>query len=261
MRGDVTGLNTVRIGKVMRDECPRGLRMFIHVVQFGFNLFFKRIWKGRENIPEEGGVLIAANHISNIDPVFLGEFIAFAGRLPRFMARHDLFGDNWVGRTLDRWGMIPVDRHSARPGESLIAADEALQTGHAVVIYPEATFTFDPDGWPMRGHSGAARLALETRMPVIPVGQWGAHTVMPGRKASFPRLFPRKTVQFLAGPPVNFDDLYDLEDQRRAVRIGTERIMNTLTALVAEIRGEEAPAYRFDRRVGYRVPRPTEDEL
>jgi len=121
------------------------------------------------------------------------------------------------------------------------------------VIYPEGTITADPDTWPMTARPGAARLALQTGYPVVPLGQWGANDVMPGKKPVWPRFRPRRTMVFRMGDPVRLDDL-DASDGE-AVRIAGARIIAALTGLVSEIRGIDAPADVYDIRVGHRVPR------
>ena len=115
------------------------------------------------------------------------------------------------------------------------------------MVYPEGTITRDPDSWPMVGKSGAARIALETGCPVIPVGQWGAQALL-APYAKRPDLFPRKTVTMKVGDPVDLSDLIEKERTPQVIAEATARIMAALTALVAEIRGEQAPAERFDPR-------------
>lgn len=261
MRNDIVGRNNVRLVEVNHDKVSRSLKIFAQVVKRICNIFVKRVWKGRQHIPTSGGFIIAANHISNIDPVFLAEFVAFSGRWPRFLAKQELFNLKLIGGVFRSWRMISVDRTAADRGKVLDKAAQALAEGDCVAIYPESTFTLDPDGWPMSGQTGCARLALATKSPVIPIAQWGANELMPGIYLTYPRLFPRKTVQFVAGKPIDLSDLYDMEDQRRATRIATERIMKTLTDMVAEIRQLPAPEYRYDRKLNYRVPVPNEDEL
>ena len=104
---------------------------------------------------------------------------------------------------------IPVQRESAQSKDALIAAARAIKEGRAVVIYPEGTITRDPDLWPMRGKTGAARLAFTTGCRVVPIGQWGAQELMPGRAPSFPRLLPRKTLRVAAGDPIPLNDLHE----------------------------------------------------
>ena len=118
-----------------------------------------------------------------------------------------------------------------------------------MVVYPEGTITRDPGLWPMRGKSGAARIALETGCPVIPVGQWGAQELL-APYAKKPDLFPRKKIVMLVGDPVDLSDLATKERTHEVVQQATDRIMAAVTHLVEEIRGETAPAERFDTQVG-----------
>ena len=89
----------------------------------------------------------------------------------------------------------------------------AVRDGECVVVYPEGTLTRDPDLWPMTGKSGAARIALETGCPVIPVGQWGAHELLPPYSKK-PDLFPRK--QIVMKRPIGDHELEELEAQEKA---------------------------------------------
>jgi 1-acyl-sn-glycerol-3-phosphate acyltransferase len=106
--------------------------------------------------------------------------------------------------------------------------------------------------WPMTGKSGAARIALATGCPVIPVGQWGAqHLLAPYAKK--PDLFPRKTITMKVGDPVDLTDLLGLPPSHTVTQQATDRIMAAITAQLEDIRGEKAPPERFDmRRAGVR---------
>ena len=99
----------------------------------------------------------------------------------------------------------------------------------------------------MVGKSGAARIALATGAPVIPIGQWGAQKVL-APYAKKPDLFPRKLITMKVGDPVDLSDLAGKEQTPAAVNEATERIMAALTDLVEEVRGETAPAERFNPR-------------
>jgi 1-acyl-sn-glycerol-3-phosphate acyltransferase len=205
----------------------------------------RRDWRAQEKLPRTGGLIVVANHISNADPIALGQFLAFSGRWPRFLAKASLFRAPGIGHILRACGQIPVQRQSARSADALLAAVEAVHQGRAVVIYPEGTITFDPDLWPMAGKTGAARIALRTGCPVVPVGQWGAQELMYGRERHFPRLLPRKTLRFLVGDPVPLDDLRDQPVTTGTLAAATDRIMTAITALVAELRQSPPPAERF----------------
>ena len=212
----------------------------------------KRTWEGGENIPATGGCIVVFNHISHADPLTAAHFVYDHGRIPRYLAKSGLFKNKALGFFLRGAGQIPVERLSRNAKGAYDAAVAAVREGECVVVYPEGTLSRDPDLWPMTGKSGAARIALETGAPVIPVGQWGAHNLLyPYTKK--PHLFPRTKITMKVGDPVPLDDLQGQPQTTQVVSEATRRIMAALTALVAEIRHEEAPAERFDpRKVGMR---------
>ncbi|NUR10002.1 MAG: 1-acyl-sn-glycerol-3-phosphate acyltransferase [Nocardioidaceae bacterium] len=207
----------------------------------------KRRWKGGENIPAQGGVVLAANHISHIDPLTFAHFVYAWGRMVRFLAKASVFDVPVVGRVVRSAKQIPVYRMSTDASLSFKAAVEAVQDGECVVVYPEGTITRQPELWPMNGKTGAARIALSSDVPVVPVAQWGANGIL-APYAKRPRLFPRKTIAMTAGPPVDLDDLRGQPLTPAVLREATDRIMSDITTLLEEIRGEKAPAERFDMR-------------
>ncbi len=207
----------------------------------------KRRWVGGENIPASGGCVIAANHVSYLDPLTFAHFAYAYGRLVRFLAKAAVFDVPVVGRIVRSAKQIPVYRLTTDASQSLVAAVDAVQEGECVVVYPEGTITRQPDMWPMRGKTGAARIALTAGVPVIPVAQWGANHIL-APYAKRPRLFPRRTISMTAGPPVDLDDLRDRPLTPALLRQATDRIMDDITRMLEEIRGEQAPAERFDPR-------------
>ncbi|HIW29233.1 MAG TPA: 1-acyl-sn-glycerol-3-phosphate acyltransferase [Candidatus Luteococcus avicola] len=229
---------------------------FLGAVVHGVDRALCRLdWRNRDRVPATGGALVVANHISNYDPVALGEYLIHSGRWPRFLGKSDIWKAPVVGYFAKACNQIPVERNTRNAGQALKAAEDALAAGELVVLYPEGTITADPDEWPMTPHSGAARLALASRVPVIPVASWGANHIIPGKKLHLPRFFPRKTLSVIAGDPVDLSDLYDLDNQRLAVKIAGERMMRAITDLLEELRGEVAPEERYDIRKGVRLPR------
>jgi 1-acyl-sn-glycerol-3-phosphate acyltransferase len=116
-----------------------------------------------------------------------------------------------------------------------------------LIVYPEATITRDPAMWPMVGKTGAARIALATGAPVIPVAQWGAQRLLPPY-AKRPVLWPRVTVFARAGAPVELSDLRGAAPSAEVLDVATARIMAAITAELETIRAERAPATRFDPR-------------
>jgi 1-acyl-sn-glycerol-3-phosphate acyltransferase len=208
----------------------------------------RREWQGQDKIPKTGGAVFVVNHISNVDPIVFGQFLAYAGRYPHYLGKASLFKVPVVGRIITASGQIPVERGTHTGGQALNAAIAAVRAGGTVTVYPEGTITLDPDLWPMTGKTGAARIALETSAPVIPVGVWGAQTIMGAKKIHFPNLFRRHTLQVKAGDPVDLDDLRQLPITPEVLKQATDRMMADITALVADLRGQPAPAERFDPR-------------
>ncbi|MDH6137030.1 1-acyl-sn-glycerol-3-phosphate acyltransferase [Kitasatospora sp. MAA4] len=212
-------------------------------------------WRGWENFPKEGGFLTVVNHNSVIDPLIYAHFQYNSGRPPRMLGKSAVFSVPFIGFMLRKTGQIPVYRDSTDAAKAFRAAIDAINHGQVVQFYPEGTLTRDPDLWPMTGKSGAARVALMTGAPVIPVAHWGAHEIFPpygygGRgkgKASL-SLFPRHRVQVVAGPPVDLSRYQGQEITAQVLREATEDIMTAITDVLAGIRGEQPPAERFDMR-------------
>jgi 1-acyl-sn-glycerol-3-phosphate acyltransferase len=221
-------------------------------------LFFKRDWRGMEHIPAHGGFITVVNHNSHLDSLSYAHYQYNTGRVARFLAKDSLFRAGVVGRFMRGARQIPVYRGSKDAADSLRAAVAAVRRGECVAFYPEGTLTRDPDLWPMEGKTGAARVALATRVPVVPVAQWGAQAALPpyGGLRSF-RPLPRKTLTVVAGEPVELADLYDREPSAEVLREATERIMDAITGLLAQIRQETPPATRYvNRRVPAERPGP-----
>jgi len=204
-------------------------------------------WLDGDKIPAEGGCIVVFNHISEVDPLTAAHVMYDHGRLPRYLAKANLFTNRFLGFFLTSAGQIPVERLSKNAAGAFDAAVAAVRRGELVVVYPEGTITRDPDLWPMVGKSGAARIALETRCPVVPVGQWGAQQLL-APYARRPDLFPRKEITMKVGDPVDLSDLYDRERSTAVVNEATRRIMVALTHLVADVRGAQAPLELFDPR-------------
>ncbi|WP_329042879.1 1-acyl-sn-glycerol-3-phosphate acyltransferase [Streptomyces sp. NBC_00178] len=205
-----------------------------------------RRWRGLEHIPATGGFVTAVNHISYIDPLTYGHFQYNTGRPPRLLAKASLFTIPFVGMMLRKTGQIPVHRGTADAATALRDAVEAVNKGECVAIYPEGTVTRDPGLWPMTGKSGAARIALTTGAPVIPIAQWGAHRIAPpyasgGRGNRRLSLVPRRRVDIVAGPPVDLSRYAGKPLTQEVLREATEDIMAAITGLLAGIRGEEPP--------------------
>ena len=210
----------------------------------------RRTWIDGEKIPAEGGCIVVVNHMSHVDPLLTALFVYDHGRIPRYLAKSGLFKNKALAGFLTSAGQIPVERLSRTAIGAYDAAVAAVRAGECVVVYPEGTLTRDPGLWPMTGKSGAARIALETGCPVIPVGHWGVQKIL-APYASRPHLVPRQHVTMQAGDPVDLTDLVGRTRSTEAINTATARIMAALTSIVEELRGETAPAERFDpRRMG-----------
>jgi 1-acyl-sn-glycerol-3-phosphate acyltransferase len=211
-------------------------------------------WRGGEHVPGTGGCILAINHVSHADPVVTADFVMAHGRLPRYLAKSNLFRVNrFVTWVLTSAGQIPVERLTPHAVGAYDAAVQAVAGGECLVVYPEGTLTRDPDLWPMRGKSGAARIALATGAPVIPVAQWGAQELLPPYSKRL-RVWRRTRVKVSVGPRVDLEDLMQRGPTPAVVTEATDRIMAAIVALLEELRGGQAPAERFDpRKAGLRL--------
>ena len=206
-------------------------------------LFSRFRVRGARHIPASGGVVVASNHLSFADPATATAFCLGAGRVPRYLAKSSLWDVPVIGRIMRTGGHIPVYRGAPTASGAYRDAVVAVRSGECVAIFPESTFSKDPDGWPMKGKTGAARIALETGVPVIPLANWGTHHLLPAT-AWLPRGIPRKTVDLVAGPPVDLSDLREVKLTRAVLEEATARIMAAITELLAGIRGVRPPADR-----------------
>jgi 1-acyl-sn-glycerol-3-phosphate acyltransferase len=206
-------------------------------------------------IPEElrdGPLLLAANHIGDFDPFVIAVALHKAGVTPRMVATGGIFDAPVVGPLLERTGGIRVDRGTELARNAVRVTEVALVNRGHVVIYPEGRIGLTEDGWPERGRTGMARLALGVGVPVIPVSQWGAHEVLQyandwGKLRSVLRAVVRRPVlRVHIGPPVHVDDL-------RVGRVGDAnraryRIAAALTRGLVPLRaGEMARPAFIDR--------------
>lgn len=203
-------------------------------------IWTKRTWLGLENVPAEGGVILAANHMSHFDPLVVAHYVYGAGRWPRFLAKASLWKVPALGFLLRKTRQIPVERGSVEAVKSLDVLVDALNKGAAVIIYPEGTTTKDPDLWPMRGKTGAARLALVTGVPVIPIAHWGAQRVFDVRTKKL-SLRPRTPITVIAGKPVDLSPWEGAAPGRTVLDQMSDAIMTDVRDLLGEIRNEQPP--------------------
>jgi len=206
-----------------------------------FSLLIRSRYKHFERLPRTGPAIIVTNHVSHVDPFLVAKMIIDGGRTPRFLAKDGLFDVKVVGAAMRGMGHIPVNRGSVDARQSLDAAVAALRSGRILTLHPEGTVTRDPDGWPMEGKTGAARLTmLAPEIPVIPVAQWGVQNSIDLYKKRV-RLVPRPKHVISIGEPMDLSVYHDKEPTPQVLREITEVIMRRLRDDVAELRGVPAP--------------------
>jgi 1-acyl-sn-glycerol-3-phosphate acyltransferase len=220
-------------------------RLVVVVAKPFLRLTTIRDWSGQDNIPKTGGVILAANHLSYVDPLTLGLYVLESDRVPFFLAKSSLFEIPVFKRIFIGANQIPVYRGTADAANALRAAVEGVNEGKSVLIYPEGSATRDPDCWPMKARTGVARLALETGVPVIPIAQWGPQRLW-RYKAKLPRPFPPKRVQITAGEPIDLSKYEGQPITTELLREVTEVVMAHITELLVGLRGGTPPAETFD---------------
>jgi 1-acyl-sn-glycerol-3-phosphate acyltransferase len=234
-------------------EPPRGFplgtnltyKVFAAILIPIFNLFMSRDWKGAQNIPADGRVIVASNHMSYLDVLVFTHFLFRNGRAPRYLGKVGVFRVPVVGKILLASGQIPVERETADAKNAVDHAKILLESGHMLGVYPEGTLTRDAQMWPMIAKTGCARLALETDTPVIPIAQWGSQLVVPNYTKRV-KLFPRKTIIIRAGKPVDLSPWKGKHEDPQALIEATAQIMREITVLLEDIRGEKRPEVIFD---------------
>jgi 1-acyl-sn-glycerol-3-phosphate acyltransferase len=209
-------------------------------------LISKITLRGAEHIPSKGGFILAPCHFSAIDPVIMGVGLWKAGRAPRFMAKESLFRVPVLGSILRGLGQIPVDRSGQQRALGPMKAARVLaDTGSGVIVYPEGSLTRDPDLWPMRGKTGAVRMALDADIPLIPAAHWGTQILMP-RYSGRIKLFPRTPITILIGKPIDLAAFRGKPIDQKLLNTATNILMNAIADLQGQLRGEKPPTKRWD---------------
>ena len=221
--------------------------MVYWIVKFALRPVFLVLFRpevvGAEHIPASGGALLASNHLSMCDSLFLP---VMTRRRVRFLAKQEYFtGSGLRGRAVAAFvrgtGLIPIDR--ADPDAASAALDagaRAVRAGQLLGIYPEGTRS--PDGRLYRGKSGLARVALDTGVPIVPVAMIGTDRVQP-IGAVVPRL---ARVRILIGPPLH-PPAPDPASRRRQTHALTNQVMTAIAALSGQTRApHDAVEYKRD---------------
>lgn len=210
-------------------------------------------------VPDElldGPLLLAANHIGDFDPFVVAVALQKVGITPRIMTTGGIISAPVAGPLLERTGAIRVERGTELARHAVRVTEVALVHGGHVVAYPEGRVGLAPDGWPERGRTGMARLALGLGVPVIPVSQWGAHEVLQygndwGKLRTVLRAVVRRpSLKVHVGPPVRLEDLQmgRVGDANRA----RYRIAAAITRGLVPLRADE-----WDRPAFADPTRPT----
>jgi 1-acyl-sn-glycerol-3-phosphate acyltransferase len=217
------------------------IRLVVIVLYPISSMLLRIRYRHLERVPETGGVILAVNHNSYADTIFMARLAWQAGRLPRFLIKSSLFTVPGLRFLLRSTRQIPVNRGTADAAQSLHEAKAALDRGECVIIYPEGTITSDPDWWPMRAKTGVARLALMAPdAPVLPVAQWGTQFFLDMRGRRF-RPLPRKRATASVAPAVDLSGYRGAEPTADLLRQMTDEIMRAITAELADLRGEPIP--------------------
>ncbi len=203
---------------------------FLKTIVLGpiLKLLFRPWVEGEENIPDDGPAIFASNHLSFSDSIFLPLVVP---RRMTFLAKADYFtGRGLKGRLTAAFfkgvGQVPVDRSGGKASDAALRSGlRVLRRGELLGIYPEGTRS--PDGRLYRGRTGVARLALEGKVPVIPVAMIGTDKAQPTGKV-IPRIM---RIGVRIGKPLDFSRYEGMEDDRFVLRSITDEIMYELMLL------------------------------
>jgi 1-acyl-sn-glycerol-3-phosphate acyltransferase len=176
--------------------------------------------KGVENIPREGGAILAMNHIGYLDFALIGTCALPVKRYVRFMAKRELFDNKIVGPLLRGMHHISVDRSSG--SASFVAALRALRSGEIVGIFPEGTISVSFELKEFK--SGAVRLAIGADVPVIPVAVWGSQRIWTKKVK---RDLSRKKVPIYVafGKPLYFSRDSSVEEGEKELRAAMQELL------------------------------------
>jgi 1-acyl-sn-glycerol-3-phosphate acyltransferase len=216
------------VGGLARPGAPEGDSVAYWILKVILTPILRLVYRVRvedqHEVPPTGPVIIAANHRSFLDSIFLPLVLR---RRVTFVAKAEYFDDPKTAWFFRAVGQIPIRREGGSAAEgALLAATDVLQRGGVFGIYPEGTRT--RDGYLHRGHTGVARLALATGAPIIPVGLVGSDECQPTDK-KLPRLF--RTVWIRFGTPLPVAHYEGREDDRLVLRQITDELMYEIREL------------------------------
>lgn len=206
---------------MLRDLYRRGVLL----IGWTLTLIYVRRYEaeGRENVPRDGGVIVASNHLNNADPPMIAR--ALRPRYPVFMAKKEMVEKPVVGPLFRAWGAFPVRRGEADLG-ALRAATELVRSGEMLLMFPEGTRS--RAGTLQRGHPGTAMIAMRTGVPVLPVAVYGTEHI------KWPAFFLRprsvRRIRVAIGEPFTLSGYARINGE--TAQAATEEIMRRIAALL-----------------------------
>ena len=184
------------------------VRFFFHVV------FFMRS-VGRENVPEEGGMLLCSNHCSNYDPPAVAS--AFPGKIA-IMAKEELFHNPVFGKLITSLGAFPIRRGKGDAG-AIMATLKVLGSGGTTLVFPEGTRV--RDGEKKEVNSGIIRIAIKAQVPIVPAYTNGKYRLFGGLRIYF-------------GKPISYEEYYDVQPDKETLQRLANELMETIYSLAEE---------------------------
>jgi 1-acyl-sn-glycerol-3-phosphate acyltransferase len=237
---------TLEIAQRLDNDQTMLVRMVALVARIGARALASVTVEGLEHVPRTGAVILAANHISNLDPVVGGAWVS--GTLKRrrihWLGKRELFEWPVIGLLAAHGGVHPVDRGAADV-EAFRLATRILELGYVLLVFPEGTRS--PTGELQEAKDGLAMLAMRTGAQVVPIGINGTDAVWK-KSQKLPLPFPRRKVVVRIGRPFRIEDVVPAGTDRRAAKgLATTAIMGRIAELLdPRHRGVYAGAIRKD---------------
>lgn len=207
----------------MKANLSYAYRFVTFIFRTGFKLLYKGKIYGLENIPINGGFILAGNHVSHLDPPMI------AGHCPRqpvfSFARSTLFkkGIRWLYHRLN---MIPVDREKGSDLKAIKKVLSLLEQGHPVMMFPEGTRSLT--GIPQRPKKGIGMFAIRSGVPVVPVRIFGTYEALPKGK-HWPSFKSSLTIVY--GKPLSKEDFEDCRTEKDLAQAVSDRIMQAISQI------------------------------
>lgn len=224
------------------------------------NAINKATYHGAENVPSSGGAIFVSNHTAHLDFLSVGAALYQSGRAPCFSAGSDFFRIPVLGAALRGVGAIDVPKDAPNASGALVPMRDALDEGRSLLVFPEGTFTRDPQLWPMRGKTGVARLAkMRPEVPVIPVAHWGNEAFLNPWDKSIDLSTLRCQLDVSFGAPIELAGAAEVragESEYEALTRATGYMMDAIEAQLVPLReanpagfGTEPRPRRWDRKI------------